>query len=124
MPETRGSTVPQKTTAMTPIKSRFCRTNALSRETVGAGRLVLAREPERNASSAIEKTRHTNRNPKNHGPIALTANVFKSDRDACLASGMEGFLGKPLDLDELQDVLSRCHRLSRPEHSKPPKFSP
>ena len=43
--------------------------------------------------------------------IALTANVFKSDRDACLAAGMGGFLGKPLDLDELQEALSRCHRV-------------
>jgi CheY-like chemotaxis protein len=43
--------------------------------------------------------------------IALTANVFKSDRDACVAAGMEAFLGKPLDLDELQDALARCHRV-------------
>jgi CheY-like chemotaxis protein len=52
--------------------------------------------------------------------IALTANVFKSDRDACLAAGMDGFLGKPLDPDELQDALRRCHIVG--ERSKVPEF--
>jgi signal transduction histidine kinase/CheY-like chemotaxis protein len=47
--------------------------------------------------------------------IALTANVFKSDRDACLAAGMDGFLGKPLDMDELQDALLQCHVVAEPQ---------
>ena len=37
--------------------------------------------------------------------IALTANVFKTDQDACLEAGMDGFLGKPLDLDQLRDAV-------------------
>jgi CheY-like chemotaxis protein len=40
--------------------------------------------------------------------IALTANVFKSDHDKCLDAGMEGFLGKPLDLGTLKDALMQC----------------
>jgi CheY-like chemotaxis protein len=52
--------------------------------------------------------------------IALTANVFKSDRDACLAAGMDGFLGKPMDLDELQDALRRCHIVG--ERARVPEF--
>jgi signal transduction histidine kinase/DNA-binding response OmpR family regulator len=46
--------------------------------------------------------------------IALTANVFASDRDACLAAGMDGFLGKPLDLVELRKVLLQCHPVAGP----------
>ena len=46
--------------------------------------------------------------------IALTANVFKSDRDACLAAGMDGFLGKPLDLAQLQEALLQCHGVAEP----------
>jgi PAS domain S-box-containing protein len=39
--------------------------------------------------------------------IAMTANAMKSDRDACLASGMNDHVGKPFDLAHLVDVLLR-----------------
>ena len=37
--------------------------------------------------------------------IAMTANVFKEDIDNCYAAGMNGHVGKPLDLKEVMDVL-------------------
>jgi len=37
--------------------------------------------------------------------IALTANVCKTDHDACLEAGMDGFLSKPLDIGTLRDAL-------------------
>ncbi|MCL2184141.1 MAG: ATP-binding protein [Chitinispirillia bacterium] len=39
--------------------------------------------------------------------IAMTANVFKEDIDRCMESGMNGHLGKPLDMDEVIRVLSK-----------------
>ena len=39
--------------------------------------------------------------------IALTANAFDSDRDACLAAGMDEFLTKPITRAQLMDVLAR-----------------
>jgi CheY-like chemotaxis protein len=37
--------------------------------------------------------------------IALTANALDEDRDACLNAGMDGFLTKPLDREQLASVL-------------------
>ena len=39
--------------------------------------------------------------------VAMTANVFKEDIERCLAAGMDGHVGKPLDLDEVMKVLER-----------------
>jgi PAS domain S-box-containing protein len=37
--------------------------------------------------------------------IAVTANVLPQDREACLAAGMDGFLTKPIKLNDLMSVL-------------------
>ncbi len=39
--------------------------------------------------------------------FAMTANVFKEDIDKSLESGMNGHLGKPLDIDEVIATLIR-----------------
>jgi len=40
--------------------------------------------------------------------IAMTANAMASDREACLAAGMNEHVGKPFDLNHLVHVLLRC----------------
>ena len=40
--------------------------------------------------------------------IAMTANVMQEDRDACLAAGMDDYLGKPMQKEALQEALERC----------------
>ena len=39
--------------------------------------------------------------------VAMTANVFTSDIEGCLAAGMDTHLGKPLDTDRVLDVLRK-----------------
>jgi CheY-like chemotaxis protein len=39
--------------------------------------------------------------------VALTANAYEADREACRAAGMEHFLSKPVRLDDLRDAVSR-----------------
>jgi CheY-like chemotaxis protein len=39
--------------------------------------------------------------------IAITANVFREDIERCLAAGMNGHLGKPINPAEMIEVLKR-----------------
>jgi two-component system sensor histidine kinase/response regulator len=43
-----------------------------------------------------------------HTPIiAMTGNAMEGDRDRCLAAGMDGYISKPVRIDELQEALER-----------------
>jgi PAS domain S-box-containing protein len=46
--------------------------------------------------------------------IAMTAHVFKSDIEECIAAGMDDHIGKPIDID---DVLEKLHKYLRAPES-------
>jgi CheY-like chemotaxis protein len=63
--------------------------------------------PEMGGVEATAAIRQNEKSRGLHTPIiALTASTTKGDREECLASGMDGYLTKPirpLELDELLD---------------------
>jgi signal transduction histidine kinase/ActR/RegA family two-component response regulator len=40
--------------------------------------------------------------------VAMTANAFDEDRQACLAAGMDDYVAKPIDVAQLAAALARC----------------
>jgi CheY-like chemotaxis protein len=50
---------------------------------------------------------------KNLPIVAMTANVFKDDIEACLAAGMNDHLGKPIVIGKVLDILR--HYLHPPQ---------
>jgi len=59
----------------------------------------------------LEATKAVRQLPLKKQPriIALTANAFETDRERCLAAGMDGFLSKPFRLDDLRrEICDTC----------------
>lgn len=57
----------------------------------------------------IEATKEIKRlHGEDHPPIiAMTANVFKEDREQCKSVGMVDFVAKPIKFEELEDVVNK-----------------
>jgi CheY-like chemotaxis protein len=39
--------------------------------------------------------------------LAMTAGVMQSEQDQCIAVGMDDFIAKPVDVEQLLDTISR-----------------
>jgi CheY-like chemotaxis protein len=40
--------------------------------------------------------------------VAITAYALKGDRERCIQAGMDDYISKPIQLDELQSLLESC----------------
>ena len=59
----------------------------------------------------LEATRRIRQHPGGQPRIiAMTANAMDSDRQACLAAGMDDYISKPIQVRELRLALERCAR--------------
>ena len=78
--------------------------------------LMDVQMPEMNGLEAAAAIRHNERLTGEHLPIiALTAGAMESDRERCLAAGMDGYIAKPFQKDELLDALeAHAPKLLRP----------
>jgi PAS domain S-box-containing protein len=59
----------------------------------------------REATRRIQRAWSSDERPR---IIAMTASAMPGDREACLAAGMDDYLTKPVQLDELRQALGRC----------------
>lgn len=61
--------------------------------------------PEMDGYEAIKKMK-SDGSLKNVPVIAITAQAMTGDREKCLAAGADGYLAKPVDVDQLLSLLN------------------
>ena len=69
--------------------------------------LMDVQMPEMDGLTATKQIR-SEESGNNHTPIiAVTANAMVSDRDQCLDAGMDDYITKPINIEQLQQTISR-----------------
>jgi len=70
--------------------------------------LMDVQMPEMDGFEATALIRKQERNTGRHIPIiAMTAHAMKGDRERCLEAGMDGYIAKPVQFKELEEMLQR-----------------
>jgi PAS domain S-box-containing protein len=72
--------------------------------------------PEMGGLDSTRAIRSTPGPSQNSTIIALTANAFEEDKRECLDAGMNGFMGKPLRISELEAALNKAALDADQEH--------
>lgn len=70
--------------------------------------LMDVQMPEMSGLEATDHIRKEIRRDIQPKIIALTANALKEDRNRCLKAGMDGYVSKPISIDELVSEIQRC----------------
>jgi len=73
--------------------------------------------PEMDGFEVAQAIRQHERGSGKHLPIiAFTARTGKTDRERCLAAGMDDFLSKPVQAEALWEVIDRVIAAHTPQH--------
>ena len=72
--------------------------------------------PEMDGLDATSAIRVWEKTEGGHIPImAMTAHAMKGDRERCLAAGMDGYVSKPIRIEELEQMIGQLVGPSKPE---------
>jgi CheY-like chemotaxis protein len=83
----------------------------LERETVDVV-LMDVQMPEMDGFEATKAIRKREHGTRKHVPIiAMTAHAMSGGRDRCLASGMDGYISKPIRADDLLRLIENIKML-------------
>jgi two-component system sensor histidine kinase/response regulator len=81
--------------------------------------------PEMSGFEAAQAIREQERGAGRRLPlIALTAHAMQGDRERCLVAGMDGYLSKPIDVDELIATVERVGGGMASDHTATPEPQP
>ncbi|MBX2863884.1 MAG: response regulator [Leptolyngbyaceae cyanobacterium MAG.088] len=75
--------------------------------------------PEMDGITASQKIRQIFPTQAQPRIIAMTANAMQGDRERCLKAGMDNYISKPVDLENLAIVLQQCPSHQSETHSEP-----
>ena len=74
--------------------------------------------PEMDGLEATAAIRETEAKTGKHVPIlAMTAHAMKGDRERCLSAGMDGYVSKPIRVEELKQAIADLEKAAAPEVS-------